>query len=55
MRCPIIELAEVFKQREDYIIVIEPATFLGILRKLRLWDRELEFTNSIAVLMYPEP
>ncbi|MEM0005809.1 MAG: hypothetical protein QW406_02955 [Ignisphaera sp.] len=50
-----VELAEVINQGKDYILVVEPVAFLEILRKLRLWIRELEFTNSAVILMDPEP
>lgn len=50
-----IGLAEVFKQRKDYIIVIEPVALLEVLRKLRLWSRDLRLANSAVILMDPEP
>jgi hypothetical protein len=46
---------EVFKDMKKYIVVAEPAHLLEHLRRLKVQGREIDLTNTIALLLDPEP
>ena len=46
---------EVFKDMRRYIVVAEPVHLLEHLRRLKVQGREIDLTNTIALLLDPEP
>jgi ribonuclease J len=48
-------LQEVFKNPENYLLVIEPTGLLHIFRKLKIWGATSTLTGSVVVLLDPEP
>jgi len=46
---------EVFKYMKKYIIIAEPVHLLEHLRKLKVQGKEIDLTNTIALLLDPEP
>lgn len=46
---------DVFKNPENYVVLIEPVGLLQILRKLKIWGESLNLTGSVVVLTDPEP
>ena len=46
---------EVFKYMKKYIIIAEPMHLLEHLRKLKVQRKEIDLTNTIALLLDPEP
>lgn len=49
-----VSIEEVLRER-SYVVAIEPVALLEMLRRLRLWRREVDLSGSLAVLMDPEP
>lgn len=46
---------DVFRIGDSYVLAIEPIALLDILRRLRVWHKEISFVGSIALLSDPEP
>jgi len=46
---------EVFKNLRNYIIIAEPVHLLELLRKLKVQGKEVDLTNTIALLLDTEP
>jgi ribonuclease J len=46
---------EVFKDMKRYSVVAEPVHLLEHLRRLKVQGREIDLTNTIALLLDPEP
>jgi ribonuclease J len=46
---------EVFKDMKRYIVVAEPVHLPEHLRRLKVQGREIDLTNTVALLLDPEP
>lgn len=46
---------DVFRNLEEYIVVAEPVHLLELLRRLKVQGKEVDLSNTIALLLDPEP
>jgi Predicted hydrolase of the metallo-beta-lactamase superfamily len=46
---------DVFRDPEGYIVIAEPVHLLELLRKLKTQSKEVDLSNTIALLLDPEP
>ncbi|WP_148683405.1 hypothetical protein [Fervidicoccus fontis] len=46
---------DILQNPRDYILIVEPINLLEILRRMKLWGKELKIPRAVAVLTDPEP
>jgi len=49
-----VDLSDVFKNPDDFLLVQEPMGFLEMLRQMKMWNEKLPM-GAIAILTTPEP